>query len=196
MWTRREFPCFDAVESAVDCLCRATVLLQNLAEYGGDETLDSCLRRLRGLAAAAHRNWRELNERLARTFITAVDREDVSALVRELVELTAALSHTAALWQSGSLDHAVAVEWTARLATGSNLVRELAAQLPLLWRDNTLSDLAEALYALRREGDAQFERQVRRLRGAPLATLSQLHACCTDLARLADTAEWLALKNT
>lgn len=191
---RKEFPCYDAVEAAVDCVIRGTVLLQNLAEYGEREDFDSLLRQLRGLAAASHRGWRELNERLARAFVTAVEREDVSTLVREMAELSAAFPPLAVLWRAGPLESAAA--WTARLAAGGGLLRELVAQLPLLRRDNTLSQQAEALYTLRRESDAQFQQDARRLGGTSLLTATRFHACCTALARLADTAEWLALKNT
>lgn len=193
VWKRREFPCYDAVETAVDCVCRGTVLLQNWAEYGEREDFDSRLRHLRGLSAAAHRNWRELNERLSRTFISSVEREDVSALVRELAELSAALFHLSILWRAGAPDSTG--EWTARLAAGGTLLKELMAQLPLLRGENTLADRAEELYTLRREADTQFEAEARRLRGAQLATAAQFHACCTAFGRLADTVEWLALKN-
>lgn len=192
VWKRREFPCFDAVESAVDCIAREAVLLQNIAEYGD---FDDRLRHLRGLAAAAHRGWRELNERLARTFITSVEREDVSALVRELAELSDALAHVAVVWRAGSLERGVAERWTALLADGSRHLRDLVAQLPLLRTENRLAACAEELYTLRRESDTRFDADTRRLRGAALATVTQFHACVVAMARIADTAEWLTLKN-
>lgn len=195
MWKRREFPCFDAVEAAVDCVCRETVLLQNLAEYGERDDHDSLLRHLRGLSAAAHRGWRELNERLSRTFVSSVDREDVSALVREIAELADALLQLGVLWRTAPPDTDTAKDWTARLAAGGNLLQELVGELPLLRGDNTLADKAEQLYTLRREGDTQMVREARHLRGEALAVARQCHACCTAFARIADTAEWLALKN-
>lgn len=193
MFGRREFPCFDAVSEAAACVERQAALLQNLAEYTAPETAAHTRRRMRGLAAAAHRDWRELNERLARQFVTAVEREDVSALVREMAELTAGLATLAVTWQTSPPDSAAA--WAGRLATGGTALRTLIAELPHLWQDNALADRAEAFYALRRDADAAFEQEARRLHGTALTSVAAAHACCVALARLADTAEWLALKN-
>ena len=193
MFGRREFPCFDAVAEAAASVARQAALLQNLAEYADPEAAAHTQRRMHGLAAAVHRDWRELNERLARQFVTAVEREDVSALVREMAELAAQMATLAVLWQVSP--PASAAAWAKRLATGGSALRALVEELPRLWQDNTLADRAEALYALRREADAAFEQEARRLHGAALVPVAAAHACCVALARLADTAEWLALKN-
>lgn len=193
MFGRREFPCFDAVAEAAACVKRQAALLQNLAEYADSANAAHTRRRMHGLAAAAHRDWRELNARLARQFVTAVEREDVSALVREMAELTAQMATTATLWQPSPPDSAAA--WAERLATGSGELGALIAELPHLWQNDGLADRAEALGALRRDADTALSQEVRRLRGAAPTAAVAAHACCVALAKLADTAEWLVLKN-
>lgn len=193
MFGRREFPCFDAVSAAAACVERQATLLQNLAEYADPEAAAHTRRRMQGLAAAAHRDWRELNERLSRQFVTAVEREDVSTLVREMAEWTAQTATLAVLWQVSP--PASAAAWAERLASGGKALRALVEELPHLWQDNALADRAEALYTLRRDADAAFEQEARRLHDAPITSVTAAHACCVALARLADTAEWLALKN-
>lgn len=190
----REFPGYGAVQDAVESIGRGTVLLQNLAEYGERTDADALLRQLWGLSAAAHRGWRELNEQLTRTFTAAVEREDVSMLVREMADVTARFPPLAVQCRAQPLQSVPA--WTARLAEGGRLLREMSEQLPLWRQDNALGERAQALYTLRREGDAQLAQEARRLRGAALDTAARFHDCCAALARLADTMEWVVMKNT
>ena len=188
------FVCLESVEAAVECIAREAVLLQNLAEYGTTEDVDDRLRRLSGLSAAAHRGWREMNEQLSRTFLSAVEREDLSTLVREMAELTDALFQLAVLWRAAP--QSGAASWTERLVQGSRLLREITMQLPLFRQDNTLADRAEELYDLRREADRQWMQESHRLHGRQLSVAAAFHDCCLRMARLADTIEWLVLKNT
>ncbi len=190
MFKRQEFPCADALITAADCLCREAVILQNMAEYGD---FDERLRHLRGLCAAAHRNWRELNERLGRLLVAPVEREDISLWVRELAEAAALLTDTAVMWQHAPF--AGAHKWVTRVAVGCGLVRDLTGQL-IQWGEETrLPQLAAELYTLRRESDAGWAAERQRLPAEAAEVSAAFHDCCTALARTADTAEWLMLKN-
>lgn len=180
MQRRREFACFDAVEAAVECVCRGTVLLQNLA--AGEDGAD-IVRRLQGVSAAAHRGWRELNGRLGRTFFSAVEREDISTLVREMAAVCHRLWQVAVAW--GRAPASDAARWAAHLAEGGRLLRELCGELPRLRQEHDLHDRAEALYDWRREADRLWAEKENPAYEPALA-----------LARIADTAEWLVLKNT
>lgn len=180
MGKRREFACFDSVEATVACVERSTVLLQNLAD-GGDGA--DILRRLQGVAAAAHRGWQELNGRLTRTFFSSVEREDISAFVRELSELCHALWRVAVAW--GRTPPQDAARWAAHLAAGSHLLRQVCEELPRLWQEHELAQRAESVYDWRREADRLWAESE-----------DPAYEAALSLARVADTAQWLALKNT
>lgn len=190
MFKKQEPPCFSGVQEAVDCLCREAVILQNIAQYGDFEARG---RHLRSIAAAAHRGWREQNAQLSRAFITAVDREDISYLTREVAAVCNLLADTAVLWQAEP--HPFAAAWADRLAEGCGLLQDLAAALPRLREGDALSLPAEALFSWRRAADSAFADELPRLPAAARPLCRAFHRCCTALAALADTAEWIALKN-
>lgn len=186
---KKEFPCCEGVTAILDCVSRQTVLLQNLAETaaGYPGWVGTTGQQLRGLAAAAHREWREINEQLARIFVTPIDREDVSAIAREGMELADALACGAALWRRYPPEKAA--EWADRLAGGARLLQSLAEELPRIRGDNAIAARAGALYAWRRDADRAFEGS------DPTPTVRALYDCCRRMARMGDTVEWVRLKN-
>lgn len=186
---KREFPCYEGVTAILDCVSRQTVLLQNLAETvaGYPGWVGTTGQQLWGLAAAAHREWREMNEQLSRIFVTPIEREDVSALAREGMELAEAIACGTALWRRYPPEHPS--EWAARLTEGARLLRSLAEELPRIRGDSAITARAGALYAWRRDADRAFEG------GDPTPTVRALYDCCRRMARMADTVEWIRLKN-
>lgn len=185
----KEIPCYEGLKAILDCVSRQTALLQNLAETSPDcpGWADANRQKIRGLASAAHREWREMNERLARVFISPVDREDLSALAREGMELADDLALTAALWLRRPPEQGAA--WADRLAAGIRALLTLTEELPRIRGDNALAPRAGALYAWRRDADRAFEE------ADPVPSLLALYGCCRRLARMGDTLEWIKLKN-
>jgi len=186
---KKEFPCYEGITAILDCVSRQAVLLQNLAECGAGYPgwVATAGQKLRGLASAAHREWRELNEQLGRIFVTPIEREDVSALAREGMELAEAVAFCGALWRRYPPEKPA--EWTARLAEGARLLRTVAEELPRIRGENAIAPRAGAIYAWRRDADRAFEG------GDPTPTVCALYDCCRRLARMADTVEWIRLKN-
>ena len=190
MFRKRELPCFAGVEATTDCLCRGAVILQNIAELGD---FQNRVRHLRSIAAAAHRGWREQNEQLARALVTPIDREDVSRLTWEVAALCDRVADTAVIWQAAPFPEAKA--WAERLAVGSGLWRDLVAALPHLREPDALTHHADAIVSWRRSADTAFAAEIPRLPPPSRLTCREFYRCCTALAALADTAEWIALKN-
>jgi hypothetical protein len=110
-------------------------------------------------------------------------REDISAFVRELSELCHALWRVAVAW--GRTPATDAARWAAHLAAGCHLLRQVCDELPRLWQEHELHDRAEAVYDWRREADRLWAESE-----------DPAYEAALSLARVADTAQWLALKNT
>ncbi len=183
---------WDAVQTALDSVVRETVLLQNMGTYTEAAQREDTVRRLAGLSAAVYRLWRETNAALTHTFITAVEREDVSLLLYRIAALADELYQIALLW-SGE-PPVEGPRFAAMLARAVRTLQEWLTAWPEAEELRT-DDAVTALFTLRRDADRLWG-ELLLSHPAPAAAATALHRAIQDTARLADTALWLSLKNT
>ncbi len=183
---------WDAVQTALDSLVRETVLLQNMDTYTEAAQREDTVRRLAGLSAAVYRLWRETNAALTHTFITAVEREDVSLLLYRIAALADELYQTALLWCGEP--PAEGARWGRLLAQAVRRLQEWLVTWPEA-EELRADDAVTALFSLRRDADRLW-RELLLAPAAPSAVTAALHRAVQDVARIADTALWLSLKNT
>lgn len=193
MRRRREFPAQDSVVAVTEGVQRQIALMQQMAQYPQPDNTAPLLRRMRGISAAAQRDWHAVNERLERQMIVAVEREDVSRLVRELAACAAFFETLAVWWQAVPLDSAAV--WTARLAKGGHALRQMTGNLSALWQAGAFEAELAVLEEVRREAAVQWGQEARRLRGNALQTAAGFRHGCAALAQVGDTVAWIALKN-
>lgn len=182
---------WDAVQATTESLVRETVLLQNMVTFTSAAQQEDTVRRMAGLSAAAHRSWRETNTALTHAFITTVEREDISLLLYRLAALADTLYQAALLWRSVPPQEAAA--FTTLLAEAVRLLQGWLTAWPAE-EESTADNPATAVYTLRRDGDRLWGELL--VREPPTACTAALHRALHETAHLADTALWLALKNT
>lgn len=185
MRTTAYFFGYTQLESAAAALGRCCVLLQEQAET---DDFGRRLRQLRGIAAAAHRQWRVDNAELARPLVTPIDREDLSMLIRQLSDACEGCVQLAVVTRT--LPRTVKTAWSARLSQGAIALRHLCAALP---HAETVEDAAESLTLWRRETDAAFDKEALGTRGEPPG--APFYRACVQLAHIGNAVEWVSLKN-
>ena len=183
---------WDTVQTALDSVVREAVLLQNMHTYTEAAQREDTVRRLAGLSAAVYRLWRETNAALTHTFITSVEREDVSLLLYRIAALADELYQIALLWcgeppVSGQ-------RWSGLLAGAVRRLQEWLVRGPEAEELRT-DDAVTALFTLRRDADRLWGEQLL-LPTPPSAATAALHRAVQNTARIADVALWLSLKNT
>ena len=190
---RKSTPCgWDAVQTTLESLVREVVLLQNMATYTTAAQQEDSVRRLAGLSAAAYRLWRETNSTLTHTFVTSVEREDISLLLYRITTLADTLYQVALLWRADPPQ--ASTRFCGLLSQAVRRLQEWLVTWPAA-AEVRVDDAITALFTLRREADRVWG-ELLEAHPTPSAATEALHRAVQDTARIADTALLLALKNT
>ncbi len=204
MFRHQEDPCFLPLMAAAETVCRSAAVLREMAVYYDPAGQPGRVARLHTLTTAVRGQEEQLAEQLRRAFLAPLEREDLALIMRHLRRIPAAAETAGRLISAAAFPALLPEEreWTTLFEEGCGEVRRLMEALPRATKEKA-SDQADRMLSWYDRYERLQERAVCRFATEPSGRnglrqllLLRMETCCRDCLRLAETVEWVVLKNT
>lgn len=198
-----EDPCYAPLLAGAETACRSTALWREITVYYERGRLAGPLARLHTLSAAARTTERRLTDQLLHAFLPPMDREDLALIMRRLTAIPNTIETAARTLDAvspASLRPELS-DWALLLEESGAECRRLMAELPQAGKEKA-SDQADRMLSLYHKHNLLMEQALRRLHAGPDShapvwqlVFLRMEDCCRSFLHLAETTEWVILKN-
>ena len=207
MARRGEYNYFDAFERLVDYCSQAADGLHQVFETFDAAHLSANIDRLHKIEHEADVEKHEVIKRLAREFITPIEREDIMMLAQEIDEVTDNIEDVLLRIYMFHIQQLrpEARKFSALIVQCCNMLRTMMHQLPAFRKSDEIEKSIVAMNGLEEEGDRLYTESMRELYTTsrdPLEimtwteTFNRMEKCCDACEHVANVVEGIILKNS
>lgn len=184
----------------------ASFLSETMNEYDL-EFLSGTLEKMHDIEHTADIKLQELTSKLAREFITPIERQDILAIAQRIDDVTDALEDVLMrlyMYNIGELRQE-AFEFIKVIESSAEVLKNIMVEFANFRRSNNIRAYIIKLNSLEEEGDEIYVRAIRRLyleEQHPVAVIAwteifrRLEGCCDDFEHVGQEVEYVLMKNT
>ncbi|MGI6004006.1 MAG: DUF47 domain-containing protein [Christensenellales bacterium] len=204
---KKNNPYFDDFITMVEFSCRAAEYLQTVLHNFDPETLQECRETMHELEHAEDEVKHRMLRRLAKEFVTPIDREDIIQLANELDEVTDKIDDILIRMYMYNIKkiHPAALAFADVILRCCKALQAATHEFPNFHKSTVLQKAIVDVNTMEEEGDAIYIDAVRSLYkkgGDPLEIavwselFDRLEDCCDACEHVADVMELMMMKNS
>lgn len=198
---------FAMLRELVDYVQKAAVFLSESMNDYQVEFLPNSLEKMHEIEHAADLAQHELTSKLAREFITPIERQDILSIAHQIDDVTDSIEDVLMrLYMFNILElRKEAFEFAAVIISSAEVLTNILTEFAHFRRSNDIRAQIIELNNLEEEGDAIYMRAIRRLyleEDDPIAVIAwteifrRFEGCCDDFEDVSQEIEHVLMKNT
>ncbi len=198
---------FAMLRELVDYVQQAAVFLNESMNDYQVEFLPSLLEKMHEIEHAADLAQHELTSKLAREFITPIERQDILSIAHQIDDVTDSIEDVLMRLYMFNIRElrTEAFEFASVIISSAEVLTQILAEFANFRRSNDIQAKIIELNNLEEEGDAIYMRANRRLyleEDDPIAVIAwteifrRLEGCCDDFEDVSQEIEHVLMKNT
>ncbi len=205
---RRKNDYYALLEELVEYIHKAASFLSDtMNDYNIEFLSSGTLDEMHEIEHSADIKLQELTSKLAREFITPIERQDILAIAQRIDDVTDAIEDVLMrlyMYNIRELRNE-AFEFVGVIMASTEVLMKIIAEFANFRRSNDIRAYIIKLNALEEEGDAIYMRAIRRLyleEQDPIAVIAwteifrRLEGCCDDFEDVSQEIEYVLMKNT
>ena len=205
---RRKNDYYALLEELVEYIHKAASFLSDtMNDYNIEFLSSGTLDKMHDIEHSADIKLQELTSKLAREFITPIERQDILAIAQRIDDVTDAIEDVLMrlyMYNIRELRNE-AFEFVGVIMASTEVLMKIMAEFANFRRSNDIRAYIIKLNALEEEGDAIYMRAIRRLyleEQAASAVIAwteifrRLEGCCDDFEDVSQEIEYVLMKNT
>lgn len=205
---RRKNDYYALLEELVEYIHKAASFLSDtMNDYNIEYLSSGTLDEMHDIEHSADIKLQELTSKLAREFITPIERQDILAIAQRIDDVTDAIEDVLMrlyMYNIRELRNE-AFEFVGVIMASTEVLMKIMAEFANFRRSNDIRAYIIKLNALEEEGDAIYMRAIRRLyleEQDPIAVIAwteifrRLEGCCDDFEDVSQEIEYVLMKNT
>ncbi|MFY9131243.1 MAG: DUF47 family protein [Saccharofermentanales bacterium] len=205
---RRKNDYYALLEELVEYIHKAASFLSDtMNDYNIEFLSSGTLDEMHEIEHSADIKLQELTSKLAREFITPIERQDILAIAQRIDDVTDAIEDILMrlyMYNIRELRNE-AFEFVGVIMASTEVLMKIMAEFANFRRSNDIRAYIIKLNALEEEGDAIYMRAIRRLyleEQDPIAVIAwteifrRLEGCCDDFEDVSQEIEYVLMKNT
>ncbi|HPY64565.1 MAG TPA: DUF47 family protein [Bacillota bacterium] len=205
---RRKNDYYALLEELVEYIHKAASFLSDtMNDYNIEFLSSGTLDEMHEIEHSADIKLQELTSKLAREFITPIERQDILAIAQRIDDVTDAIEDVLMrlyMYNIRELRNE-AFEFVGVIMASTEVLMKIMAEFANFRRSNDIRAYIIKLNALEEEGDAIYMRAIRRLyleEQDPIAVIAwteifrRLEGCCDDFEDVSQEIEYVLMKNT
>jgi predicted phosphate transport protein (TIGR00153 family) len=205
---RRKNDYYALLEELVEYIHKAASFLSDtMNDYNIEFLSSGTLDKMHDIEHSADIKLQELTSKLAREFITPIERQDILAIAQRIDDVTDAIEDVLMrlyMYNIRELRNE-AFEFVGVIMASTEVLMKIMAEFANFRRSNDIRAYIIKLNALEEEGDAIYMRAIRRLyleEQDPIAVIAwteifrRLEGCCDDFEDVSQEIEYVLMKNT
>ncbi len=205
---RRKNDYYALLEELVEYIHKAASFLSDtMNDYNIEFLSSGTLDEMHEIEHSADIKLQELTSKLAREFITPIERQDILAIAQRIDDVTDAIEDVLMrlyMYNIRELRNE-AFEFVGVIMASTEVLMKIMAEFANFRRSNDIRAYFIKLNALEEEGDAIYMRAIRRLyleEQDPIAVIAwteifrRLEGCCDDFEDVSQEIEYVLMKNT
>ena len=205
---KRKNDYFALLEELVEYIQKAASFLSDtMNDYNIEFLSSGTLDEMHDIEHSADIKLQELTSKLAREFITPIERQDILAIAQRIDDVTDAIEDVLMrlyMYNIRELRNE-AFEFVGVIMASTEVLMKIMAEFANFRRSNDIRAYIIKLNALEEEGDAIYMRAIRRLyleEQDPIAVIAwteifrRLEGCCDDFEDVSQEIEYVLMKNT
>lgn len=205
---RRKNDYYALLEELVEYIHKAASFLSDtMNDYNIEFLSSGTLDEMHDIEHSADIKLQELTSKLAREFITPIERQDILAIAQRIDDVTDAIEDVLMrlyMYNIRELRNE-AFEFVGVIMASTEVLMKIMAEFANFRRSNDIRAYIIKLNALEEEGDAIYMRAIRRLyleEQDPIAVIAwteifrRLEGCCDDFEDVSQEIEYVLMKNT
>ncbi|NMB29641.1 MAG: DUF47 family protein [Clostridiaceae bacterium] len=205
---KRKNDYFALLEELVEYIQKAASFLSDtMNDYNIEYLSSGTLDEMHDIEHSADIKLQELTSKLAREFITPIERQDILAIAQRIDDVTDAIEDVLMrLYMYNIVElRKEAFEFVGVIMTSTEVLMKIMAEFANFRRSNDIRANIIKLNSLEEEGDAIYMRAIRRLyleEQDPVAVIAwteifrRLEGCCDDFEDVSQEIEYVLMKNT
>jgi len=205
---RRKNDYYALLEELVEYIHKAASFLSDtMNDYNIEFLSSGTLDEMHEIEHSADIKLQELTSKLAREFITPIERQDILAIAQRIDDVTDAIEDVLMrLYMYNIVElRKEAFEFVGVIMTSTEVLMKIMAEFANFRRSNDIRANIIKLNSLEEEGDAIYMRAIRRLyleEQDPVAVIAwteifrRLEGCCDDFEDVSQEIEYVLMKNT
>jgi predicted phosphate transport protein (TIGR00153 family) len=205
---KRKNDYFALLEELVEYIQKAASFLSDtMNDYNIEYLSSGTLDEMHDIEHSADIKLQELTSKLAREFITPIERQDILAIAQRIDDVTDAIEDVLMrLYMYNIVElRKEAFEFVEVIMTSTEVLMKIMAEFANFRRSNNIRANIIKLNTLEEEGDAIYMRAIRRLyleEQDPIAVIAwteifrRLEGCCDDFEDVSQEIEYVLMKNT
>jgi hypothetical protein len=205
---KRKNDYFALLEELVEYIQKAASFLSDtMNDYNIEYLSSGTLDEMHDIEHSADIKLQELTSKLAREFITPIERQDILAIAQRIDDVTDAIEDVLMrLYMYNIVElRKEAFEFVEVIMTSTEVLMKIMAEFANFRRSNDIRANIIKLNSLEEEGDAIYMRAIRRLyleEQDPIAVIAwteifrRLEGCCDDFEDVSQEIEYVLMKNT
>jgi predicted phosphate transport protein (TIGR00153 family) len=205
---KRKNDYFALLEELVEYIQKAASFLSGtMNDYNIEYLSSGTLDEMHDIEHSADIKLQELTSKLAREFITPIERQDILAIAQRIDDVTDAIEDVLMrLYMYNIVElRKEAFEFVEVIMTSTEVLMKIMAEFANFRRSNNIRANIIKLNTLEEEGDAIYMRAIRRLyleEQDPIAVIAwteifrRLEGCCDDFEDVSQEIEYVLMKNT
>ena len=205
---RRKNDYYALLEELVEYIHKAASFLSDtMNDYNIEFLSSGTLDEMHEIEHSADIKLQELTSKLAREFITPIERQDILAIAQRIDDVTDAIEDVLMrlyMYNIRELRNE-AFEFVGVIMASTEVLMKIMAEFANFRRSNDIRAYIIKLNGLEEEGDAIYMRAIRRLyleEQDPVAVIAwteifrRLEGCCDDFEDVSQEIEYVLMKNT
>ncbi len=207
MARKNEFNYFDGFVKLSEYCCDAAKMLDEILKEFNADTLQEKMKHMHNLEHAADLEGHEITRRLAREFITPIEREDIVSLLREIDDITDCIEDVLLHMYMYNVKEIreEALRFSNLILKGCEELKETFEEFKNFRKSKEIHKKIVHINKLEEDGDNLYTEAVRRLHIKPdnaieiltwTAAFDRLEKCCDAIEDAANVVESIIMKNS